>query len=238
MAVTPPAPAGGLDLPWQIHAVLPASRANGPGTRYVVWVQGCTLGCPGCFNPGTHPAAVPGQGHAAVEPAGAGGGEAGTGSWRVGDLAAAVLAVAGQIEGVTLTGGEPLQQPAPAEAFCREIRARSGLSIVILTGYARREIEDDPQRSAAVAVADMVIAGRYNRGLHLGAGLRGSANKEYWALTSRHSAADFTGLPDVEILVGPGGLLTMTGLPGPGPSGPGRLPAVGGTRQAERAVSR
>ena len=38
----------------RLHAFLPRSRANGPGTRAVIWVQGCSLGCPGCFNPKTH----------------------------------------------------------------------------------------------------------------------------------------------------------------------------------------
>jgi len=34
----------------QIHKFLSHSRANGPGVRAVLWVQGCTLGCQGCFN--------------------------------------------------------------------------------------------------------------------------------------------------------------------------------------------
>ena len=38
----------------RLHGFLPRSRANGPGWRSVVWVQGCSLGCPGCFNPQTH----------------------------------------------------------------------------------------------------------------------------------------------------------------------------------------
>jgi pyruvate-formate lyase-activating enzyme len=37
-----------------LHALWPRSRANGPGVRMVLWLQGCTLGCPGCFNPATH----------------------------------------------------------------------------------------------------------------------------------------------------------------------------------------
>ena len=37
-----------------LHAFIPASRANGPGLRTVVFFQGCTLGCQGCFNPETH----------------------------------------------------------------------------------------------------------------------------------------------------------------------------------------
>jgi len=40
----------------RVHATEPRSRANGPGARFVVWMQGCTLGCPGCFNPTTHDA--------------------------------------------------------------------------------------------------------------------------------------------------------------------------------------
>src|SRR3972149_712339 len=38
----------------RLHALLPRSRANGPGMRAVIWFQGCTRGCPGCFNPETH----------------------------------------------------------------------------------------------------------------------------------------------------------------------------------------
>jgi anaerobic ribonucleoside-triphosphate reductase activating protein len=38
----------------RVHHFLPLSYANGPGRRAVLWVQGCTLGCPGCFNPETH----------------------------------------------------------------------------------------------------------------------------------------------------------------------------------------
>ena len=38
----------------RLHAFEPASRANGPGLRAVLWARGCSLGCPGCFNPETH----------------------------------------------------------------------------------------------------------------------------------------------------------------------------------------
>ena len=44
----------------QVAGLIDDSRVNGPGRRVVVWVQGCTLGCLGCFNPGTHAAGVSG----------------------------------------------------------------------------------------------------------------------------------------------------------------------------------
>jgi anaerobic ribonucleoside-triphosphate reductase activating protein len=77
-------------------------------------------------------------------------------------------AEAAHLEGVTLTGGEPLDQPAAVAAFRAELRARSGLSVIVLTGFTRAGIETDPARSAAVADADPVIAGRYNARLRPG----------------------------------------------------------------------
>ncbi|MBU1106789.1 MAG: 4Fe-4S cluster-binding domain-containing protein [Candidatus Riflebacteria bacterium] len=37
-----------------LHAIIPISRANGPGRRFTIWFQGCSQECPGCFNPDTH----------------------------------------------------------------------------------------------------------------------------------------------------------------------------------------
>jgi anaerobic ribonucleoside-triphosphate reductase activating protein len=173
--------------------VLPRSAANGPGLRFVIWSQGCTLACPGCFNPATHP-------RDDGEPA------------TAEELAAQVLNQAG-IDGVTLTGGEPLEQPAAVARFCDLIGAGGGLGIVILTGFTRQEITADPARERAVARADMVLAGRYNARRHLGSGLRGSDNKEYWARTGRYSPADFTTAADVELIVSPDGSVTVTGMP-------------------------
>jgi anaerobic ribonucleoside-triphosphate reductase activating protein len=184
-----------LSTPWQIHAVLPRTRANGPGLRYAIWSQGCTLACPGCFNPRTHRVDGPAELRTA------------------GEVAAAALAGQDAIDGVTLTGGEPLEQPAAVAAFCQQIRAHSGLGIIILTGFTRGEIEHDAGRMAAVSAADMVIAGRYNAQRHLGAALRGSANKVYWARTHRYHADDFSAVPDVEFIVTPDGSVTLTGLP-------------------------
>jgi anaerobic ribonucleoside-triphosphate reductase activating protein len=182
----------------RVHAVLPRSRANGPGTRFTLWTQGCSLGCAGCFNPETHDA----------------GGEAA--GWReVAQLAEEVLADTADLEGLTLTGGEPLEQPEAVAALCAAVKERSGLGIVILTGFSRAEIEADPGRRAAVARADMVVAGRYNARLHLGRGLRGSSNKTYWALTDRYRAADFSEVPEMEIVVAPDGTLTVTGMEAP-----------------------
>lgn len=181
---------------WQVHATLSRSAANGPGTRFVVWTQGCTLGCEGCFNPETH-----GPGGAARD---------------VRDVAGEALREArrpGGVEGVTVSGGEPLEQPAQLRAFCALVRP-SGLGIVVLSGFSRAEIAANPELLAAVQDVDMVVAGRYNRRLHLGSGLRGSSNKEYWAITPRYSADDFAAVPESEIVISADGTVAVTGMHG------------------------
>ncbi|MDQ0578334.1 4Fe-4S single cluster domain-containing protein [Streptomyces rishiriensis] len=188
----------GRGTKWRLHAVVPRSAANGPGTRCVIWSQGCGLGCPGCFNPETHTT----RGEGLVR--------------TVGEVADQVLADAARLEGVTLTGGEPLEQPAAVAAFCAEVKARSGLGVIVLTGFHRAEIEGDPARSAAVADADLVIAGRYNARLHLAQGLRGSSNKEYWVRTGRYTAADLSRVPELEITIADDATVTFTGMHAPG----------------------
>lgn len=179
----------------RVHATLSDSRANGPGRRFTVWFQGCSLACRGCFNPETH--------------------HPGGGETTVAALVEDVLAVAGEVDGLTLTGGEPLQQPEVAAELCRRVRGETGLGIIVLTGYTRREIEADPRRAAAVAEADLVIAGRYTETLRLGTGLRGSSNKTYWWRTGRYRSADLAAVPEAEIRLGADGTLTYTGMEAP-----------------------
>jgi anaerobic ribonucleoside-triphosphate reductase activating protein len=180
-------------LTWRVHSVLPRSLANGPGQRFVIWSQGCALACPGCFNPETH--------------------DEGGATYSVGELVDAALAD-DDIEGVTLTGGEPLEQPEAVAAFCAGVQGRLG--VIVLTGFSRAEIEGDSARTRAVADADLVVAGRYNRRLHVGAGLRGSANKEYWDRTGRYPPVALGGVPDMEVHIGADGMVTVTGIAGKG----------------------
>lgn len=186
-----------LSTPWRVHGVLPRSVANGPGERFTIWSQGCALACPGCFNPETHTVV---------------GGAART----VGELVDEVLAEVPGIEGVTLTGGEPLEQPAAVAAFCAELRSRADLGVIVLTGFTRTEIETDPARAGAVAAADLVVAGRFNQRRKVAAGLRGSANKAYWDRTGRYRRSELRGIPEMEVIIGADGMVTVTGMVAPG----------------------
>lgn len=175
----------------RVHDVEPRSRANGPGVRFVVWFQGCDLGCAGCFNPGTH---GPRAGRATT----------------IAELEAQLAATPG-VEGVTLSGGEPMQQPEAALAWLEVARAR-GLSTLMFSGYALDELRALPHGPDVLARLDVLIDGRYVARERLGEGLRGSANQRIRLLSPRYTLADVEATPVAEIRIGPTGELVLTGV--------------------------
>lgn len=176
----------------RIHALLEHSRANGPGLRAVLWTQGCSLGCPGCFNPDTHPA----QG----------------GEWvSLEDLSERIQAIPG-IEGVTISGGEPLQQIAPLTELLRGLRRTTSLSVIVFTGFEPDELQRLSGSADLLVQVDVLIAGRYHQEQRLAHGLRGSTNKQMLFLSTRYSPADFVSLPEAEVIIGPDGLVTFSGI--------------------------
>ncbi len=175
----------------RVHATEPRSRANGPGARFVVWMQGCTLGCAGCFNPTTHDAA--------------GGQER-----DVAELAAEIVSTRG-IEGLSLSGGEPLEQPDAALALLDAARA-AGLSTLAFSGYTVDEICAMPLGPRVLEALDVLIDGRYVSQERLASGLRGSANQRIELLTERYTLEDVEATPVAEIRIGRDGEVVLTGV--------------------------
>jgi anaerobic ribonucleoside-triphosphate reductase activating protein len=175
----------------RVHAVEPRSRANGPGTRFVVWLQGCTLGCPGCFNPTTHDAS--------------GGREVAI------DEIIDQLRATPKLDGLSLSGGEPLQQPDAAVALLDAARSL-GLSTLAFSGYTIEEIRTLPRGPDVLARLDVLIDGRYRAGERLATGLRGSENQRIQLLTPRYQLAEVEATPVAEIRIGPTGDVVLTGV--------------------------
>ncbi|TDD29280.1 radical SAM protein [Actinomadura sp. KC06] len=182
-------------LPLRVHAFDPYSQTSGPGTRAVVWLQGCTLGCPGCWTPETHP---PGGHEVTVD-----------------ELFAHIAGLGGRIEGVTVSGGEPLQQFRPLLRLLTRIREETSLSVLVFTGFGWEEIVRMPGAAALRDRVDVLLAGRYVRDLRLGRGLRGSSNKTVHLFTDRYTAADLDAVPDAEVVIRADGRLAITGIDPP-----------------------
>ena len=104
---------------------LERSVAHGPGERFALWVQGCNLACPGCFSPQTH-------------------------SFRGGRRRlvleiAKIIQRTRNIEGVTISGGEPFQQAGPLATLSKILRG-AGLSVMCYTGFTLGELREKRHR--------------------------------------------------------------------------------------------
>lgn len=176
----------------RIHAPV---TVLGPGRRVGVWVQGCTLACPGCASRDTWD---PAGGRAVAVP----------------DLAAEIDDLGRGCVGLTVSGGEPLQQAEELADLIAQVRGRRReWDVLLFTGLAPDEWTG-PQR-AAVALADAVVAGRYRVDLPGTQPLRASANQQL-ILTGPRGRERYTDLCDqdgeLQAVLDDRGL-TMIGLP-------------------------
>lgn len=179
----------------RVAQTIPDTEAEGPGRRFAVWVQGCSLRCPGCCNPEMFAAD---RGGALVEAP---------------VLAERVLATPG-LEGLSVLGGEPFEQPAGVAELCRLVRA-GGRSVMVYSGYTLAELRARPEAGPALAQIDLLVDGRYEQGRpERSRRWVGSANQQLHFLTSRYSPDDprFAAPNTIELRL-ERGQLTINGWP-------------------------
>ncbi len=181
------------DLCLNLNHIEPLSLVNGPGRRAVVWVQGCTLNCPSCFNPLTHPPSAGKQ-------------------WPVYHLVKWIEKKAKNVEGITISGGEPLQQIQPLTQLTLRVKEISNLSILLFSGFTWEEIRSIPGSGVLLASIDVLIAGRYLQSKRLASGLIGSANKTVHFLTNRYTIADLAPVPNAEVILDRSGNVVLSGI--------------------------
>ena len=118
------------------------SIVDGPGMRYVVFVQGCPHHCPGCHNPQTH------------DPEG--------GSWADTEDILAAAAENPLLDGITLSGGDPFLQPVPCLALA-EGAHKIGLNVWTYTGYTWEALleENDAEKLALLKETDVLVDGPF-----------------------------------------------------------------------------
>ncbi|MDO5581322.1 MAG: 4Fe-4S single cluster domain-containing protein [Planctomycetia bacterium] len=147
----------------------PRCTVLGPGRRAVLWVQGCRAGCPGCITPET-----------AVLP----GGE----FWTIEDLVNLFLSFE-NIEGITLSGGEPMLQADGLLLFAEEIRKRTSLSFMMFTGYTIEELllHGSEAQKSLLKKMDILVDGPYIQERHADLIWRGSDNQRVLFIGDRYS---------------------------------------------------
>ena len=174
-----------------------------PGERFALWVQGCTILCPGCCNPQFFER----EGGREIE---------------VSALVDQLTALGGRVEGLTLLGGEPFEQAGPLSMLARAAQGL-GLSVMTFTGSTMEELRDrggsgEPGVAALLAATDLLVDGRYQVALPEGERRwAGSTNQRFHFLTSRYApgielAIDGQPVRTVEITLA-GGKLRANGWP-------------------------
>lgn len=146
------------------HMKEPEVTVLGPGTRYVLWVQGCNKNCPGCIAPESHSM---------------------TDGKQI-TIDALVWEIAlSDADGLTVSGGEPFLQAEVLAELIKSVRRIRPIDVIVFTGYYYEELLQKPEAQKLLSQIDLLIDGPYIRELDDGIGLRGSSNQRIIPLTDR-----------------------------------------------------
>jgi len=150
-----------------ISGLVEESIVDGPGVRFVIFVQGCIHNCPGCHNPETHPFGV--------------------GKDMSVDELYKMIIQNPLLSGVTFSGGEPFCQAKPLSILGGKLKA-AGLNIMTYSGFTAaallKKAENDEGVKALLTVTDLLVDGPYiekERDLMLK--FRGSRNQKIYETT-------------------------------------------------------
>jgi anaerobic ribonucleoside-triphosphate reductase activating protein len=185
----------------QLRASVAVTDAEGPGRRAAFWLQGCSIRCPGCFNPHMWSA----TGGRTVD---------------VDDLAHEATRDPA-VEGVTFLGGEPFDQAEPLAQLARAVRA-AGLSVMTFTGYWLEDLvaDEPPGALALLATTDLLVDGPFDaRQPDTGRPWVGSRNQRFHHLSGRYAhLGDLRSAgPDrLEVRLSPDGSVFLNGQAPPG----------------------
>jgi anaerobic ribonucleoside-triphosphate reductase activating protein len=178
----------------RVAAIVDDTRAEGPGRRWALWVQGCSIRCTGCCNPEMFD-------HRRGEPVA---------------LDELVIRIAGArahgVEGVTFLGGEPFEQAGGLAMLAGHARALA-MTVMVFSGYTLEQLRERADAAELLALTDLLVDGPYDRtqpepAPPTGRRWIGSANQQMHFLTAAYSPEDpqMRGANTIEIRLSSGAL--------------------------------
>jgi anaerobic ribonucleoside-triphosphate reductase activating protein len=135
----------------------------GPGRRIGVWFQGCSIRCPGCISMDTW----------AQE----------RGITTVDEVANAVSHWSTTADGITISGGEPFDQPDALFELLARIRSQTEADILVFTGYPWATISG--MLEPLPPSIDALVTGPFDINARQTLALRGSDNQELHLITDK-----------------------------------------------------
>lgn len=181
-----------------IHRFLPLTTVEGPGKRFCLWVQGCSIRCEGCGVPWTWS-------------------KKNGNTISVEELLLEIKKSKqkNNIEGVTFLGGEPFDQ-AEALGKLAQMVKELGLTVMTFSGYLYEDLEKRKEYQALLNATDLLIDGPFIKDkLDLSRPWVGSSNQRYHFLTTVYKKLE-NQLPTmgnkIEIRIGNDGLVSVNGM--------------------------
>ncbi len=198
-----------------IHALIESSTVNGPGNRALVYVQGCELNCPGCWNQNTHSI----LGGLSQQP-------------HYQDILSWIMTqAAAGVDGVTFSGGEPMHWAWDVRQLIIDSRVHyPKLSFGMYTGYSIDELENGGYQLYTPGFnrgerynkwkiwrgirkrLDFAVMGRYNRLQPTNLPMLSSANQKLMLFSKRYQLTDFRP-QEFEFNLHEDGMVQITGFP-------------------------
>lgn len=175
-----------------INSILPESKVNGLGNRAVVWVQGCSMNCEGCFNNSAHSYT---------------GGTELTAEQIFMQLDCSV------ITGITVSGGEPFEQSFELEKLLKLAKANK-LNTLVYTGYSFEKL--CIEHNSTLKLCDYLIDGPYMKNIPSKCKWAGSGNQRFLKLVDGQIVNNLTENEEysrsAEIMIDAAGKITVTGF--------------------------
>lgn len=179
---------------FNIAHIEPFSHIYGPGERFVVWFQGCSLACKGCWNRDMW-------------------------SFKSNNLIhknelLKMILQAPDIKGVTFLGGEPLHQSDNLFWLIGRLRKLSNLTVFLFTGYEEDELETLNHMYNIKKYCDIAAIGRYKEEfLNINQQWVGSDNQKIIYTENSRESIQPENINQVEIIIDNNESVRILGFP-------------------------
>lgn len=177
-----------------INSYIPITKAEGPNTRFCIWVQGCSLHCKGCAN------------HAMWDK------EGGT-IYETSEIINLIESYKDKIDGITFLGGEPLEQIEAVIEISKAVQGM-GRSVLVFTGYKYSELSGMEEFNELVKYIDILIDGRYEEDKQdFSRPWVGSSNQNYYFFSNRYDESIITSYKNkIEVRIDKDNNISLNGM--------------------------
>ena len=134
----------------------------GPGNRIGIWFQGCSIQCQGCVSVDTW--------------------GTGKGGVLINEIMAAIEPWLNDAEGITISGGEPFDQPEALGSLLSLLRSKTKVDILVYSGHPFEKITSVVEKNKGLI--DAIISEPYEDDMSNTLALRGSDNQRLHCLTT------------------------------------------------------